>query len=122
MFTSHLCCGWSACGVDSQHLCDEVVKDGVFGVALGDLVVPVDDGQLGRVLKGMLVEAEQVEEAAQGPDVRGHVHGVVGPSVHHLGRPVHRCRVSCHLLLKVVPLRHRPANKQEGTILMGFKI
>ena len=91
-----------------RHLLDEVVKHFVGEVSGGDPVVPVDDGQLGRVLEGVLVEAEKEEGAAESPDIGCRVDGVVGPHVEHLWGPVHRRRVSGHLFFQGCALPHRP--------------
>ena len=69
----------------------------VLGVSLWDGVVAVDDAQLGRILERVSVVAEQVEHAAQRPDVGLRVDPVVVPRVQHLGRPVHGRRVLGHL-------------------------
>lgn len=47
-------------------LTDEIVVDGVFGVVLRYGVLPVDDLQLGAFLERVLLETQQVEDAAQG--------------------------------------------------------
>ena len=47
-------------------LTDEAVEHGVACVVGRDRVLPVDDAKLRPVLKRVLPEAEQVQDAAQG--------------------------------------------------------
>ena len=49
----------------SIKLTDKLVKDGVCGVRLRNVVVSVNDSQLCRVLKRMLIEAEKKQHTAE---------------------------------------------------------
>ena len=53
-------------GYAALGLTDEAVEHGVPRVVGRDCVLPVDDAKLRSVLKGVLPEAEQVQDAAQG--------------------------------------------------------
>ena len=51
---------------EADILTDELVKDGVLHVILGDGVFPIHNLQFCSLLKWVLLEAEQVEDASEG--------------------------------------------------------
>lgn len=69
----------------------------VLGVTGRYGVVGIEYPQFCRVLEGVFVETEHIEQTAQGPHIGWTVDGVVVPGVHHLRGSVHGSRTAVHL-------------------------
>ena len=73
------------------------VEHSVGGIIRRYLVFGIEYPKLGRVLKWVNLEAQLVEEAAEGPDVRLLVHWFVAVEVNHLRGTIHGRRVALNL-------------------------
>ena len=91
----HTCSDYTE--IDSPKLTNDSMEDRKCGILLGNLEIGIENPQLPRVLKGVGSEAEQVEEAAEGPDVSLLVDGLVAVQVDHLRSAVHGGCVALNL-------------------------
>ena len=101
----------------SYLLTYQLVKHYKNTVRFRDLVIGVDDAQLSRVLKGVCPEAEEVEEAAEGPRVTLVIHRLVAVQVYHLWRSVHRSGVTLDLCREKETLKY---GMREKYLSQGF--